>query len=65
MAERKAKKASPQQKYEQEVQDRAGQLHNTLAAHITESKLSLHLLLMVVDLLRDECLSMCKKKYLE
>jgi len=50
--------------HEEQITDSAGRLHNRIVEMITEEKPPLELVLLVLDILREETVESCRRKYL-
>ena len=50
--------------YRQQLNDEMGNLHNRFVAFISESKLPLPQVFVVLDILKDECVELARKQYL-
>lgn len=50
--------------YQQQLNDEMGRLHNRFVAFISESKLPLPQVFVVLDILKDECVELARKQYL-
>lgn len=49
--------------YRKQLNDEMGNLHNRFVAFISESKLPLPQVFVVLDILKDECVEIAKKQY--
>jgi len=52
------------EEYEEQIKDSAGRLHNRIVEMITEEKPPLELVLLVIDMIREETIESCRRKYL-
>lgn len=57
-------RARLEKEHEEQITDSAGELHNQIVGYITEKKLPLELVLLVLDILREETIESCRRKYL-
>lgn len=53
-----------QKEYEEETKDSAGRLHNRISGYISEEKPPLELVLLVIDMIREEIIDVCRREYL-